>query len=1773
MTDKQKTNAYSARNAMSDGHLRYLYEHAMSHTMTFDLQRFGHHHGKSGGKIFASIAGFIVGFTTPWLFGAKAFAAGVMGASLFGSVWSATHQQSVDSNGSADVSRFDRAQESMSSDGQIPIVYGTRQISGNQTFHQTNADANTLHKHVVLCEGGIEGVVSVTANDMIIPTGSQTGNTVFTLMNNKYPDARVRKHGSDFDLWAGDNHHHIHLCTKSEVENSHDTYWEYQVSVSSLISYINQLYAEGWQAFPCAATNNYPGDLWDVEGVVYSETPWSKIFKNSSRWKQKNYVAIDASHGFVNFCASTVRGGTNYTFHDGDTPENYETVGGYPAMAWLDMNFIVSNELNGNPSVSTVVMGKKVYDTRTKKTAYSTNPAMCLRDFMLSKRYGLGRWISADDLDEDSWNKAADYCDEEISFLDVSGAIIKAKRFELNMVIDQKNSALDWLQEILANFQGYLTLSNGKFKLHIESQTDISYKFNDDNCSDLSVTPLSINDTPNKYVVKIIDPRNNWSTVSCNVEDYADQKERQKIITKEVNLNGTTSQYQALRLARFYRDQNLACPLTLSWKTGINGMHLEPGDVVTVSYHGVFTELPVRITEIKQDDDGKFDITGRQYNDTIYGDALGGGVHWYNYTDTTQTVEKRTPSNPTHLKAYTQYRRYEDGTTGYDVICSYELPQRYDIETGLVYYKTNHMTGAQIGTFKEGEVVDSVGLSRDWIYAGDSPTKIVISNAKVGDIYEFRVQSRTTDGLVSSEASAPTTTIKVTAKETVPSQPYNLTYNFTKAFTFMWSDVPDSDVMYYEIRKDTNVGSSVGLLGKTQSTSIDVNLMERNGTVYVYSVNTLKKYSYPAKIMYNYPKPDAPSYIHFTEALRGVNVLVAPFPARVKSMRLHIEGSKVSKALDLDNASYTFYGEPDVYNFSASYVDLMGEGYTSVKYTYTIKPEMNPEWLKDEAISLKKVDKTIQNAVADAQEAVPRLDGVDKDIVGINNDIATVKSDLNNDISNINNKLNLAPSDENGYKSIQELNQKDGKLESIIATNKSTQDSVNETNASQILQNDNAIKTVVANLNKDANGNAYTSISGLYQTAESIQSTVQTNKSSADSAISQVSQKADNVKVTIENKLNNTDPSKSAYKSISQLSQTANEIKTTVIANKTASDKADESLASQIKQTAESITTTVQTNKKDTDNAISQVSQKADNVKVTIENKLNNTDPSKSEYLSIAQLSQTADEIKTTVQTNKKDTDNAISQVSQKADNVKVTIENKLNNTDPSKSEYLSISQLSQTANEIKTTVQTNKKDTDSAISQVSQKADNVKVTIENNLNNTDPSKSAYKSITQLQTNINGVSSTVQNNKSATDTEISQIKQTANSLSSTVQEHHTDANNQISGLSTKITQNADKITSVVTNLSDSDKAKKNYSAIAQMDDDIALRVAKDDVVNQINISKESILIDGKKVHITGDTKFDNNVIVGGMIAANAITADKLSASTMELTDSQGIKGGGATLDTNGLTVRGSDGSYVVHGSSGMEFHDGNGNTFAMVGAIVMGTVKDGQWVRFTKPWKTVPNVIVTPISLQTAIPGYNSTNLYLDCRPQSVTTNGFQAVCRTVLKAGSGGLVPVNKTATGHLKSYSMGIDGTEITIPEKATTFTINVTWSITNYGEDRTAHEDDYPAFLGPVYLNLKIDVNGTNKVNKRIGTAPADDWYYEKTFNGGHSETITVSGGDKIKLYFVATAEKGKWQDFNEADISATIGNYTFNTTADVPLASGNAFFLCTDNHNSPYTISNS
>ena len=101
----------------------------------------------------------------------------------------------------------------------------------------------------------------------------------------------------------------------------------------------------------------------------------------------------------------------------------------------------------------------------------------------------------------------------------------------------------------------------------------------------------------------------------------------------------------------------------------------------------------------------------------------------------------------------------------------------------------------------------------------------------------------------------------------------------------------------------------------------------------------------------------------------------------------------------------------------------------------------------------------------------------------------------------------------------------------------------------------------------------------------------------------------------------------------------------------------------------------------------------------------------------------------------------------------------------------------------------------------------------------------------------------------------------------------------------------EEIVQLVADLNSADGWKK-YSGFVQMNDAIELRVQgvvqegiqgtvkENEIISKINLSPETITIDGKLLHVTGDTVFDKNIITGGMVQASAITADKLNVDSL-----------------------------------------------------------------------------------------------------------------------------------------------------------------------------------------------------------------------------------------------------------------------------------------------------
>lgn len=157
------------------------------------------------------------------------------------------------------------------------------------------------------------------------------------------------------------------------------------------------------------------------------------------------------------------------------------------------------------------------------------------------------------------------------------------------------------------------------------------------------------------------------------------------------------------------------------------------------------------------------------------------------------------------------------------------------------------------------------------------------------------------------------------------------------------------------------------------------------------------------------------------------------------------------------------------------------------------------------------------------------------------------------------------------------------------------------------------------------------------------------------------------------------------------------------------------------------------------------------------------------------------------------------------------------------------------------------------------------------------------------------------------------------------------------------------------------------SEINQLSDNINLRVQKNDVINQINISPEGILIDGSRTHITGKTVIDNAAIrdaaisnlsaskltagvidcrkidvmniSGYQILANQITADKMAANAIMV----GLNNSLTNLSINpyGFNITENGRNVLAFNKTGMRVSDPENNE--QIGWIHANHMNDAHW--------------------------------------------------------------------------------------------------------------------------------------------------------------------------------------------------------------------------------------
>ena len=186
--------------------------------------------------------------------------------------------------------------------------------------------------------------------------------------------------------------------------------------------------------------------------------------------------------------------------------------------------------------------------------------------------------------------------------------------------------------------------------------------------------------------------------------------------------------------------------------------------------------------------------------------------------------------------------------------------------------------------------------------------------------------------------------------------------------------------------------------------------------------------------------------------------------------------------------------------------------------------------------------------------------------------------------------------------------------------------------------------------------------------------------------------------------------------------------------------------------------------------------------------------------------------------------------------------------------------------------------------------------------------------ITQLSDTVN---ITIDNKIKGLSTQITQLE------GSIYQKVTKSVDDKIDALSSRIQQTESAIYQNVDNKLDSVNSK-----FTQLDDTINLRVTKQldgkadkaNLISQINICPEAITIDGKFVHVTGDTLFDNNVIVNNMLAAKSISADKLDVNELS-----------AITANIGLLRTATSGARTEISNNLIEVYDNNGRLRVRMG--------------------------------------------------------------------------------------------------------------------------------------------------------------------------------------------------------------------------------------------------
>jgi len=502
---------------------------------------------------------------------------------------------------------------------------------------------------------------------------------------------------------------------------------------------------------------------------------------------------------------------------------------------YVRLNFDSDVYPNGVPNISFEVEGMKVFDPRSSATAFSTNPALCIRDYLLNSDYGLG--ADTTEINATNITSVANTCDETVSITNPSGT---EKRFTMNGTFKLDKSPKSILENMLSSVAGHLIYSNGQFKIRpaIFETPAVTLDENDLRGGISLNTRISKKELFNAVKGLYTEPDNNYQPqdypiLTNSTFETEDNSER---IFGEFNFPMTTSSHTVQRLAKI---QLLKARQQISFSTQFNldAFELDIGDTVQITNTRLgFSSKEFEVTgwqfAMNQGNDAPVPVVSCEFRETasaVY-DFSTSDYSTVSSGKATNLPSATTVSAPSGLTLTDELVQYNDGTVIVKLVINFTAPT--DNFTEIFEVEVKQLTDA-----------DGNSVSDDFKLIGrGTRTKYEFLNVIDKAQYQVRVRGVNIFGVKSSTITGNRTIVGQIAP---PSDVENFACNIIgKEAHLSFDPVPDLDLSHYRINfspltSGAEWQNSIVLVKKLSRPGTSIVVPAKTGTYLIKAVDKL----------------------------------------------------------------------------------------------------------------------------------------------------------------------------------------------------------------------------------------------------------------------------------------------------------------------------------------------------------------------------------------------------------------------------------------------------------------------------------------------------------------------------------------------------------------------------------------------------------------------------------------------------------------------------------------------------------------------------------------------------------------------------------------------------------------------------------------------------------------------------------------------------------------------------------------------------------------------